>query len=238
MLTTAAGTIPPAKVLVLGAGVAGLQAIATARRLGAQVTAFDVRSVVKEQVESLGAKFLELDIGADAEAAGGYARELTPEEQKAQQEALNEAIGGFDVVITTALIPGRPAPKLVTAAGVHNMKPGSVIVDMAGEAGGNCELTKPGETIVEDDVVIASPLNLPSTMPEHASQLYARNIMSLLDLITGEEGGLNLNFDDEVVAGACITREGEIVHEGAKKAAGAAPDPEPETETETQQGAS
>jgi proton-translocating NAD(P)+ transhydrogenase subunit alpha len=230
MLTTAAGTIPPAKVLVLGAGVAGLQAIATARRLGAQVTAFDVRSVVKEQVESLGARFLELDIGADAEAEGGYARELTPEEQKAQQQALNEAIGGFDVVITTALIPGRPAPKLVTEAGVHNMKPGSVIVDMAGEAGGNCELTKPGETIVEDDVVIASPLNLPSTMPEHASQLYARNVMSLLDLITGEEGELNLNFDDEVVAGACITREGEIVHEGAKKAAGQA--------AETQQGAS
>jgi NAD(P) transhydrogenase subunit alpha len=230
MLTTAAGTIPPAKVLVLGAGVAGLQAIATARRLGAQVTAFDVRSVVREQVESLGAKFLELDIGADAEAEGGYARELTPEEQKAQQEALNEALGGFDVVITTALIPGRPAPKLVTAAGVRNMKAGSVIVDMAGEAGGNTELTKPGETILEDDVVIASPLNLPSTMPEHASQLYARNVMSLLDLITGEEGELNLNFDDEVVAGACITRDGEIVHEGAKKAAGAA--------TETQQGAS
>ena len=230
MLTTAAGTIPPAKVLVLGAGVAGLQAIATARRLGAQVTAFDVRSVVREQVESLGAKFLELDIGADAEAEGGYARELTPEEQKAQQEALNEALGGFDVVITTALIPGRPAPKLVTAAGVQNMKPGSVIVDMAGEAGGNTELTKPGETIVEDDVVIASPLNLPSTMPEHASQLYARNVMSLLELITGEEGELNLNFDDEVVAGACITREGEIVHEGAKKAAG--------TTAGTQQGAS
>jgi H+-translocating NAD(P) transhydrogenase subunit alpha len=230
MLTTAAGTIPPAKVLVLGAGVAGLQAIATARRLGAQVTAFDVRSVVKEQVASLGAKFLELDIGADAEAEGGYARELTPEEQKAQQQALNEALSGFDVVITTALIPGRPAPKLVTAAGVHNMKPGSVIVDLAGEAGGNCELTKPGETTVEDDVVIVSPLNLPSTMPEHASQLYARNVMSLLELITGEEGELELNFDDEVVAGACITREGEIVHEGAKKAAGAA-------ETETRQGA-
>jgi NAD(P) transhydrogenase subunit alpha len=230
MLTTAAGTIPPGKVLVLGAGVAGLQAIATARRLGAQVTAFDVRSVVKEQVESLGAKFLELDIGADAEAAGGYARELTPEEQQRQQEALNEAIGGFDVVITTALIPGRPAPKLVTAAGVHNMKPGSVIVDLAGEAGGNCELTQPGETIVEDDVVITSPLNLPSTMPEHASQLYSRNVMSLLELITGEEGELSLNFEDEVVAGACITRDGEIVHEGAKKAAGAA--------TETRQGAS
>jgi H+-translocating NAD(P) transhydrogenase subunit alpha len=233
MLTTAAGTIPPAKVLVLGAGVAGLQAIATARRLGAQVTAFDVRSVVKEQVASLGAKFLELDIGADAEAEGGYARELTPEEQKAQQQALNEALSGFDVVITTALIPGRPAPKLVTAAGVHNMKPGSVIVDLAGEAGGNCELTKPGETTVEDDVVIVSPLNLPSTMPEHASQLYARNVMSLLELITGEEGELELNFDDEVVAGACITREGEIVHEGAKKAAGAAG----AAETETRQGA-
>jgi NAD(P) transhydrogenase subunit alpha len=230
MLTTAAGTIPPAKVLVLGAGVAGLQAIATARRLGAQVTAFDVRSVVKEQVQSLGAKFLELDIGADAEAEGGYARELTAEEQQAQQEALNEAIGGFDVVITTALIPGRPAPKLVTAAGVHNMRPGSVIVDMAGEAGGNCELTKPGETIVEVDVVIASPLNLPSTMPEHASQLYARNVMALLELITGEEGELNMNFDDEVVAGACITRDGEIVNEGAKKAVGAA--------AESQQGAS
>jgi NAD(P) transhydrogenase subunit alpha len=221
MLTTAAGTIPPAKVLVLGAGVAGLQAIATSRRLGAQVTAFDVRSVVKEQVESLGAKFLELDIGADAEAAGGYARELTPEEQQRQQEALNESLTGFDAVITTALIPGRPAPKLVTAAGVRNMRPGSVIVDLAGEAGGNCELTQPGETIVEDDVIIASPLNLPATMPEHASQLYSRNILSLLELLTGDEGQLELNFDDEVVAGACITRDGEIVHEGAKAAAGA-----------------
>jgi NAD(P) transhydrogenase subunit alpha len=222
MLTTAAGTIPPAKVLVLGAGVAGLQAIATARRLGAQVTAFDVRSVVKEQVESLGAKFLELDIGADAEAEGGYARQLTEDEQKRQQEALNEAIGGFDVVITTALIPGRPAPKLVTEAGVHNMRAGSVIVDLAGEAGGNTELTSPGETILVDDVTIASPLNLPSTMPEHASQLYSRNVMSLLELLTGEDGRLQLNFDDEVVAGACVTRDGEIVHEGAKKAAGAA----------------
>jgi proton-translocating NAD(P)+ transhydrogenase subunit alpha len=222
MLTTAAGTIPPAKVLVLGAGVAGLQAIATSRRLGAQVTAFDVRSVVKEQVQSLGAKFLELDIGADAEAAGGYARELTAEEQQRQQELLNESLTGFDAVITTALIPGRPAPRLVTAAGVHNMRAGSVIVDLAGEAGGNCELSQPGETIVEDDVIITAPLNLPATMPEHASQLYSRNIQSLLELITGEEGELHLNFDDEVVAGACITRDGEIVHEGAKAAAGAA----------------
>ena len=222
MLTTAAGTIPPANVLVLGAGVAGLQAIATAKRLGARVTAFDVRSVVAEQVQSLGARFLELDIGADAEAEGGYARELTPEEQQRQQEALNEAIGGFDVVITTALIPGRPAPKLVTEAGVHNMKPGSVIIDLAGEAGGNTELTEPGETIMVDDVAIVSPLNLPSTMPEHASQLYARNVMALLELITGEDGQLELNFDDEVVAGACVTRGGEIVHEGARRAAGAA----------------
>jgi H+-translocating NAD(P) transhydrogenase subunit alpha len=222
MLTTAAGTIPPAKVLVLGAGVAGLQAIATARRLGAQVTAFDVRSVVKEQVQSLGAKFLELDIGADAEAEGGYARELTEEEQQRQQDALNEALSGFDAVITTALIPGRPAPKLVTAKGVQNMHPGSVIVDLAGEAGGNCELSRPGETVVEHDVTIVAPLNLPSTMAEHASQLYARNIQSLLELMTGEEGALELNFDDEVVAGACITRDGEIVHEGAKAAAGAA----------------
>ncbi len=222
MLTTAAGTIKPAKVLVLGAGVAGLQAIATARRLGAQVTAFDVRSVVKEQVQSLGAKFLELDIGADAEAEGGYARELSEEEQQRQQDALNEALAGFDAVITTALIPGRPAPKLVTAAGVQNMPPGSVIVDLAGEAGGNCELSRPGETVVEHDVTIVAPLNLPSTMAEHASQLYARNVQSLLELMTGEEGALELNFDDEVVAGACITRDGEIVHEGAKAAAGAA----------------
>jgi proton-translocating NAD(P)+ transhydrogenase subunit alpha len=222
MLTTAAGTIPPAKVLVLGAGVAGLQAIATARRLGAQVTAFDVRSVVKEQVESLGAKFLELDIGADAEAAGGYARELSEEEQQRQQDALNEALAGFDAVITTALIPGRPAPRLVTAAGVRNMRAGSVIVDLAGEAGGNCELTRPGETVIEHDVTIVAPLNLPATMPEHASQLYARNVLALIELITGDEGQLELNFDDEVVAGACITRDGEIVHEGARAAAGAA----------------
>jgi NAD(P) transhydrogenase subunit alpha len=218
MLTTAAGTIPPAKVLVLGAGVAGLQAIATARRLGAQVTAFDVRSVVKEQVESLGARFLELDIGADAEAAGGYARELTEEEQQRQQEALNEALAGFDAVITTALIPGRPAPRLVTAAGVGNMRPGSIVVDLAAEAGGNCELTVPGETVVVDDVIIAGPLNLPSTMPEHASQLYARNVMALIELISGEDGRLELDFSDEVVAGACITRDGEIVHEGARAA--------------------
>jgi H+-translocating NAD(P) transhydrogenase subunit alpha len=221
MLMTAAGTIPPAQVLVLGAGVAGLQAIATARRLGAVVTAFDVRAAAKEQVQSLGAKFLEVEGAADAEAAGGYARELTPEEQDAQRRALEAQIARSDAVITTALVPGRPAPKLITAGAVANMRHGSVIVDLAGEAGGNCELARPGETYRTDNVVtIATPLNLPSSMPEHASQLYARNVLSLLELMTGEDNSLALDFDDEVIKGACIAREGEIVHEGARKAAG------------------
>ena len=221
MLMTAAGTIRPAKVLVLGAGVAGLQAIATARRLGAQVTGYDVRSAVAEQVKSLGANFLELEAGKGAEGEGGYARELTDEEKAAQQQELNEAISTFDVVITTALVPGRAAPRLVTAQAVEAMKPGSVIIDLAGEAGGNCELSKPGETIVEHDVTISAPLNVPSTMAEHASQMYARNIQALLELMTGEDGQLALDFDDEIIAGACITRDGEIVHEGARNAAGA-----------------
>jgi H+-translocating NAD(P) transhydrogenase subunit alpha len=222
MLMTAAGTIPPAQVLILGAGVAGLQAIATARRLGAVVTAFDVRSAVKEQVQSLGARFLEVEGAADAEGAGGYARELTDEEQDAQRRALEDQIAKSDVVITTALVPGRPAPKLVTAAAVERMKPGAVIVDLAGEAGGNTEVTQPGETITTEGAVrIVSPLNLPSSMPEHASQLYARNVSSLLELMTGEDGALNLDFEDEIIKGACITRDGEIVHEGAKQAVGA-----------------
>jgi proton-translocating NAD(P)+ transhydrogenase subunit alpha len=220
MLMTAAGTIPPAQVLVLGAGVAGLQAIATSRRLGAVVTAFDVRAAVKEQVQSLGARFLEVESAADAEAAGGYARELTAEEQEAQRKALEDQIAKSDAVITTALVPGRPAPKLITADAVARMKHGSVIVDLAGEAGGNCELTRPGESYRTDNsVTIAAPLNLPSSMPEHASQLYARNVLSLLELMTGEDGALELNWDDEVIDGACIVREGEIVHEGARKAA-------------------
>jgi len=221
MLMTAAGTIRPATVLVLGAGVAGLQAIATARRLGAVVQAFDVRAAVKEQVESLGARFLEFDLAGDLEGEGGYAKELTPEQQARQQELLQEAIGKVDVVITTALVPGRRAPVLVTAAGVEAMKPGSVVVDLAGEAGGNCELSRPGETIVEHDVKIAAPLNLPSTMAEHASQLYAKNIQSLLELMSGEEGALTLDFDDEIIAGSCVVRGGEIVHAGAKAAAAA-----------------
>jgi NAD(P) transhydrogenase subunit alpha len=220
MLMTAAGTVRPAKVLVLGAGVAGLQAIATARRLGAAVTGYDVRSAVAEQVQSLGAQFLELEAGKGAEGEGGYARELTDEEKAAQQQELTDAITEFDVVITTALVPGRPAPKLVTADAVERMKPGAVVVDLAGEAGGNCELSEPGETVVKHDVTITAPLNVPSTMAEHASQLYARNIQSLLELMTAEDGSLSLDFDDEIIAGACVTRGGEIVHEGAKQAAG------------------
>jgi NAD(P) transhydrogenase subunit alpha len=220
MLMTAAGTIPPAQVLVLGAGVAGLQAIATARRLGAVVTAFDIRSAVKEQIQSLGAKFFEVEGLGDAEAAGGYARELTADEQEVQRRALTVQMGKSDVIITTALVPGRPAPKLVSAEAVHGMKPGSVIVDLAGEAGGNCELARPGETYTTDGgVIIATPLNLPSAMAEHASSLYARNVMALIELMSGEEGALELNFEDEVIAGACIARGGEIVHDGARKAA-------------------
>jgi NAD(P) transhydrogenase subunit alpha len=205
MLMTAAGTIPPAKVLVLGAGVAGLQALATARRLGAQTTGYDVRPEVAEQVQSLGAKWL--DLGIEAAGEGGYARELTDEEKAQQQQALTDAIKTFDVVITTALVPGRKAPTLVTAEAVEGMKPGSVIVDLAGEAGGNCELTEPGQVVVKHDVTIVSPLNLPATMPEHASALYARNVQALLELIAGEDGEANLNFDDEIIAGACITKE-------------------------------
>jgi NAD(P) transhydrogenase subunit alpha len=212
MLMTAAGTIPPAQVLVLGAGVAGLQAIATARRLGAVVTAFDVRSAVKEQIQSLGAKFFEVEGLGDAEGSGGYARELTPEEQEAQRAALTVQMGKSDVIITTALVPGRPAPKLISAEAVEGMKPGSVIVDLASEAGGNCELTRPGETYTTDNgVIIAGPLNLPSRMPEHASALYARNVLSLIELMTGDEGALELNWEDEVLKGACVARDGERV---------------------------
>ncbi len=222
MLMTAAGTIRPATVLVLGAGVAGLQAIATARRLGAVVQGFDVRAAVKEQVESLGAHFLEFDLGGDLEGAGGYAKELTPEQQARQQELMAEAIGKVDVVITTAAVPGRRAPILVTEDAVRRMKPGSVIVDLAAETGGNCELSEPGQTVLRHDVKIIAPLNVPSTLAEHASQLYARNIDALLGLMIDDEGQLKLDFEDEVIAGACITRGGEIVHEGAKQAAAAA----------------
>ena len=223
MLMTAAGTIRPATVLVLGAGVAGLQAIATAHRLGAVVQGFDVRAAVKEQVESLGAKFLEFDLGGDLEGEGGYARELTKEQQARQQELMAEAIGRVDVVITTALVPGRRAPILVTEEAVKLMKPGSVVVDLAGEQGGNCELSKPGETVLVQGVKVIAPLNVPSSLAEHASMLYARNIQALLELMI-KDGELALDFDDEVIAGACITRGGEIVHDGAKAAATAKED--------------
>jgi NAD(P) transhydrogenase subunit alpha len=209
MLMTAAGTIPPAKVLVLGAGVAGLQALATARRLGAQTTGYDVRPEVAEQVQSLGAKWL--DLGIEAAGEGGYARELSEEERAQQQQALTDAIKGFDVVITTALVPGRPAPKLVTAEAIEGMKPGSVVVDLAGEAGGNSELTVPGEVTVQHDVTIVSPLNLAATMPEHASQLYARNVQALLELMLDDDGNLHMDFEDEVVAGACVAQHGQRV---------------------------
>jgi H+-translocating NAD(P) transhydrogenase subunit alpha len=222
MLTTAAGTIRPAKVLVLGAGVAGLQAIATARRLGAVVSAFDVRSAVKEQIESLGARFVELDIGLeDAEDAGGYARALTDDEQQRQREALADVIAQMDIVISTAAVPGRKAPLLIIEDAVKRMPAGAVIVDLAAETGGNCELTEPAATVIRHDVKIVGTENLPATMPDHASQLYSKNIQSLLGLMVDEEGNFKLDFEDEVIAGACITRDGEIVHEGAKAAAGA-----------------
>jgi NAD(P) transhydrogenase subunit alpha len=205
MLMTAAGTIPPAKVLVMGAGVAGLQAIATARRLGAVVSAFDVRPAVKEQVESLGATFLDLGVTGE-ETEGGYAAELTAEQQAAQQAALQERIPQFDALITTAAIPGRPAPTLVTAAAARGMRAGSVIVDLAAESGGNCELTRPGEEIVDGGVMIVGALNLPATMPTHASQLLSRNISSLIGLLA-RDGELVLDWDDEIVAGSCVTRK-------------------------------
>jgi NAD(P) transhydrogenase subunit alpha len=206
MLTTAAGTVKPATVLVLGVGVAGLQALATAKRLGARTTGYDVRPEVAEQVRSLGAQWLDLGIVAAGE--GGYARALTDDERAEQQRKLSEAISGFDVVITTALVPGRPAPKLVTADAVRNMRPGSVVVDLAGETGGNCELTEPGQIMVKHDVTIASPLNLPATMPEHASELYARNVLALLQLML-KDGAVAPDFSDEVLAKACVTREKE-----------------------------
>jgi NAD(P) transhydrogenase subunit alpha len=208
MLMTAAGTVAPAKVLVLGAGVAGLQGIATARRLGAVVSGFDVRPVVREQVESLGATFLDLGVTGE-ETAGGYARELTPEEQSRQQEELEARLPDFDAVITTALIPGRPAPRLIPAAAVRAMRPGSVIVDLAAEAGGNCELTAPGEEVVREDVTIVGLTNLPSTMPYHASQLYSRNVFALLQHLA-PEGALTLDWDDEITSSACVTRREEV----------------------------
>jgi len=212
MLTTAAGTIRPAKVLVIGVGVAGLQAIATAKRLGAIVEAYDVRSATREQVESLGAKFI--DTGVSAEGEGGYARELTDDEKQQQQDVLAKHIAMADVIISTAAIPGRPSPKIISEAMVENMKTGSVIVDLASEGGGNCELTKPGETFeYKDRVTIHGPLNVAGELPIHASEMYAKNLFNLVSPFISEDGNLQLDFEDDVIAGCVLTRDGAIVHE-------------------------
>jgi NAD(P) transhydrogenase subunit alpha len=217
MMTTAAGTVPPAKVLVLGAGVAGLQAVATAKRRGAIVTGFDIRRAAWEQIASLGGRPLELDFIPDAEGEGGYARPLTDEENAQVRDALGENAAKQDVIVTTAAIPGRPAPLLITADAVRGMQPGSVIVDLAAETGGNCELTQPGETVVENGVKVIGPRNLASEMPRPASQLYAKNLENLLGLLVSEEGELNIDFEDDIVAAACITHGGEIRNERAAK---------------------
>ncbi len=216
MMMTAAGTVPPARVLVIGAGVAGLQAIATARRLGAVVSAYDVRAAVKEQIESLGAKFVNISLdGARAEGEGGYARELDEAAYRKQREQMAEVMKGFDVIITTAAIPGRKAPLLVTREMVHAMPPGSVIVDLAAERGGNCELTRAGETIVAEGVTIMGPTNLPATVPYHASQMYARNVAEFLKNIV-REGALRIDLEDEIVREALVAHRGAVVHPKVK----------------------
>ncbi len=215
MLTYAAGTIRPALVLVLGAGVAGLQAIATAKRLGAIVEAYDVRRAAGEQVRSLGARFLELDI--DAEAEGGYARELTPEEKEKERRMVEDAVARADVVITTAQVPGRPAPLLITRAMVERMKPGAVIVDLAAESGGNCELTQPGEKVVHGAVTIYGPVNLPSELPVHASEMYARNLYNFISLLAREGKELAPDWNDEILAKSVLVWDGEVKHEPTRK---------------------
>jgi proton-translocating NAD(P)+ transhydrogenase subunit alpha len=210
MLVTAAGTLPPARVLVLGAGVAGLQAIATARRLGAVVSAFDVRPAVKEQVESLGAKFLAMEDKVEAEGTGGYAKELSADQHRKELEFLAQSVKDADVVITTAAIPGKRAPILVTRAAVEGMRPASVIVDLAAESGGNCELTQAGTPVVHRGVTVLGPVNLPATVPLHASQMYARNVSSFLGHIT-KDGKLQLDFADEITKATCVTHDGKVL---------------------------
>ncbi len=217
MLTTAAGTIRPAQVLIIGAGVAGLQAIATARRLGAVVEAYDVRSATRDQIKSLGAKFVET--GVSAEGAGGYARELTEEEKRKQQEALDARIAAADVVITTAAVPGRTAPRIVSRAAVERMKAGAVIVDIAAESGGNCELTRAGETVEHKGVRIVGPVNLPAQLAYHASEMYARNLFNFLKPAI-DKGELKIDWNDEVFAQSCLTHQGEVRHEATRKQVG------------------
>jgi H+-translocating NAD(P) transhydrogenase subunit alpha len=214
MLTTAAGTNRPAKVLVVGAGVAGLQAIATARRLGAMVEGYDVRAAAREQVESLGAKFV--DTGVSAEGSGGYARELTAEEKQKQQDALAKHVALADAVITTAAIPGRPAPKIVTKAMVEAMKPGALVLDLAAETGGNCELTQPGEDIWHGPVLVSGPLNLPSLLAEHASDMYSRNLLNFFTPLV-KDGKISIDWNDEVYAKSVVTHDGKIVHGPTRK---------------------
>jgi len=211
MMMTAAGTIPPAKVLVLGAGVAGLQAIATCKRLGAVVEAFDIRPAVKEQVESLGAKFVDVPIEEDhTESKGGYAKELSDRNKEKQREVIHQHVKKSDIVITTAQIPGRPAPILITKEMVEDMNPGSVIVDIAAEQGGNCEVTQPGEEIVHQGVNVLGPLNIPSSLAFHASKLYSKNILSLMDLLI-DKGEPLFNFDDEIILNATVTHKGDLI---------------------------
>ena len=209
MLTTAAGTIRPARVLVIGAGVAGLQAIATAQRLGAMVQGYDVRSATREQIESLGAKFV--DTGVSAEGSGGYARELTDEEKQQQQQVLEDRIAETDVVITTAAIPGRPSPRIISKQAVERMKPGAVIIDLAAEGGGNCEITEPGKQVHHGDVIVYGPLNVPSEMPVHASEMFSKNLLNFFTPMI-ENGEFSPDWDDEVIADSTLTRDGDIVH--------------------------
>ncbi len=230
MLTTAAGTVRPAKLFVIGAGVAGLQAIATARRLGAIVSGFDVRPAVKEQVESLGAKFIEIDLGTDdAETAGGYAKELTDEQKKLQTELMSQTVIDSDIVITIAAVPGRKAPELIPANVVEQMAPGSVIVDLAAETGGNCAVTQAGKIVLHGGVKVIGPANLPSSMPLHASQLYAKNVSNLLELMIGDGGAKNIDFSDEILDGACLTHDGRLKADAGGSFAPPAP-AEPDTE--------
>jgi len=220
LLMTAAGTVTPARVVVFGAGVAGLQAIATARRLGCIVEATDIRLAAKEQVESLGGRFIDVPGSEDMETEGGYAKEVTPEFLEKQRIEVAKRVAEADLVITTAQVPGRPAPKLVSAEMVASMKPGSVIVDLAVDSGGNCELSEPGEIIEREGVTIVGTRNLPATVPLHASELYAKNVLNLLDLFVDKEGTIATDFEDEVLAGCLVTRGGEIVHETTRELIG------------------
>jgi H+-translocating NAD(P) transhydrogenase subunit alpha len=220
MLTTAAGTIPPVKLLVLGAGVAGLQAIATARRLGAAVSAYDIRPEVREQIESLGARFVAAPVDESAAAATGYAREVSDETQRRQQDALASVVEDSDVVVTTAQIPGSPAPLLVSREMVERMRPGSVLVDVAAPSGGNCELTRPGETVEHNGVTILGPTDLPGRVAYDASQMYARNVASFISRISGETGERVFDFDNQIVSEACITHDGKVTHPVVRRAMG------------------